>query len=107
MLAAITTLGMSGNALAHHPLFEMNPELYDRIETILEGTNSNHNEIVGDVEDYTFMGQMEATAAGEVPMNQSQVVDGATTSNMTVNQGSTGAQAAPGTGAGIGVRNRN
>ncbi|MEN8179947.1 MAG: hypothetical protein ABFS39_15205 [Pseudomonadota bacterium] len=46
MLAAIASLTMSGYALAHHPLLDFNPDLYDQIDAVLSETNSLHNEIM-------------------------------------------------------------
>lgn len=110
MLAAIVSLFMSGSAFAHHPLYTINPELFERIDDILEETNSRHNEIVGDVEDYEFMGSMTETMDGiGTATSQTQVMDGDMSSTMTVNQGIgtvPGAGSAAMSGDRVGARNQ-
>ena len=57
MLAAIASLVMSGSVLAHHPLFTVNPDQFEVVDDMM-GDNSNHDNVVGDVEDYEFMGNV-------------------------------------------------
>ena len=83
MLAAIASLTMSGYVFAHHPVYSMDEDLYYRID---ENISDQHNEMIGDVEDYVFMGQIEDNAAVDTPTNQSQEVGGAATSSMTSSQ---------------------
>ena len=68
ILVAIAALTFSPLASAHHPLsvlddyIEQLDGLFERID---ENISDMHNEIVGDVEDYEFMGNLTLSSGAE------------------------------------------
>lgn len=90
-LAAIASFMMSGVALAHHPLEDINADLYERIDDIISDTNSQHNEVMDamleDQEDDAMMANTSQSMDGSNTMTQ--VDNGAATSSMTVEMGET------------------
>ena len=59
MLAIVASLSVTGQVAAHHPLSVINPEQFEMVDDMM-GDNSNHNEVLGDVEDYEFMGNVNS-----------------------------------------------
>ena len=94
MIAAIATLGMNGQAWAHHPSADMNPNY----ETVDDLVSDMHNEVIDDMMETSDL--LSSTARGMDATSSPSMASGDGANTMqAATQSTTQVDVAPGRGA--------